>query len=111
MKKELENALNNTAPMWDNHNQKVKVGSFIYENRTYSFIIQAIRIAGALTNKLNIRCTDLLPGQTDDFNNHPNLNVDFHRISDKMDSEELCNFLDTGLFDSYVVSLVSIDNY
>tara|TARA_R110001599_G_scaffold343595_1_gene566317 strand:- start:850 stop:1143 length:294 start_codon:yes stop_codon:yes gene_type:complete len=97
MKKELENALNNTAPMWDNHNQKVKVGSFIYENRTYSFIMQA--------NKLNIRCTDLLPGQTDDFNNHPNLNVDFHRISDKMDSEELCNFLDTGLFDSYVVSL------
>ena len=52
MKQELEYALNTTAPMWDNHNQKVKVGSFIYENRTYSFIIQAIRIAGALTNKL-----------------------------------------------------------
>ena len=97
MKKELEYALNNTAPMWDKDLKTIKVGSFMYKDKVHSFIMQ--------DQKLTVRCTELLPGQTDDFNNHPNLNVGFHRISDKMDSEELCNFLDTGLFDSYVISL------
>ena len=97
MKQELEYALNTTAPMWDNNSQIIKAGSFMYEDRTYGFIMQ--------DQKLTVRCTEFLIGQTDDFNTHPNLHVDFHRISDKMDSEELCDFLDTGLFDSYAVSL------
>ena len=97
MKQELEYALNTTAPMSDNNGQTIKAGSFMYEDKVHSFIMQ--------NQKLTVRCTELLIGQADDFNNYPNLNVDFHRISDKMDSEELCNFLDTDLFDSYVVSL------
>ena len=53
MKKELENALNNTANMRDNNGTWIKVGTFIYENRTYGFIKQG--------EKITVRCIDLTP--------------------------------------------------
>lgn len=99
MKKELEKALNNTANMRDNNGTWIKVGTFIYENRTYGFIKQ--------DEKITVRCIDLSP--SGDYNNmYPNLNVEFQYSSDAVsDDDYITYYVEGGKKPAYIVTKIT----
>lgn len=99
MKKELEKALNNTANMRDNTGTWIKVGTFIYEDRTYGFIKQNMQIT--------VRCIDLEFDQVTHYNAYPNLNVEFHQMSDKLDDDAFMRFQESDDPDPYIVDEIA----
>lgn len=100
MKKELEQALNNTANMRDNYGSWIKVGTFIYEGRTYGFIKQNMQIT--------VRCIDLSEkDKPNQYNMYPNLKVDWHYMSDKLDDDAWVEFHDSPDPDSYIVDKIA----
>lgn len=100
MKKELEQVLNNTAQMRDNYGSWIKVGTFIYEDRTYGFIKQNMQIT--------VRCIDLSErDRPNEYNAYPNLKVDWHYMSDELDDNRWVEFQDTEDDDVYIVDKIS----
>jgi len=100
MKKELEKALYNTANMRDNYGKWIKIGTFIYEGRTYGFIKQNMQIT--------VRCIDLSEkDRPNQHNMYPNLKVDWHYMSDKLDDDAWVRFHDSPDADSYIVTNIS----
>lgn len=100
MKEKLEQVLNNTANMRDNYGSWIKVGTFIYEDRTYGFIKQNMQIT--------VRCIDLSErDRSNQHNAYPNLKVDWHYMSDELDDNAWVEFQDTEDDDVYIVDKIS----
>ena len=100
MKEELEKALNNTANMRDNYGNWIKVGTFIYEDRTYGFIKENMQIT--------VRCIDLSEkDRPNQYNAYPNLKVDWHWMSDKLDDDAWMKLQDSDDPDPYIVDKIA----